>query len=157
MPPRERLPSVSSGDIIFRERLTPRAYVYVIAEALIAMVAVAYGAPFGAPVGWLIFIGASILAVWALQASSPVIEVTATHLRAGSAKIDRRLITQAQAMESEAFRLARGRDADPRRFSVLRPWHSGSGALVVIDDPADPHPAWILTTARPLDLAAALA
>jgi hypothetical protein len=29
--------------------------------------------------------------------------------------------------------------------------------LITIDDPDDPHPAWILTTARPADLAAALA
>lgn len=148
---------MSSADILYRERLTPRAYVYVIVEALIAMVAVAYGAPFGARVGWLVFIGATALAVWGLLASSPIIEVTATHLRAGPALIDRSLIIETSALETEAFRLARGRDADPRRFSVLRPWHSGSGAIVTIGDPDDPHPAWILTTARPGELAAALA
>jgi hypothetical protein len=148
---------MSSADILYRERLTPRAYVYVIVEALIAMVALAYGAPFGARVGWLVFIGATALAVWALLASSPIIEVTATHLRAGPAVIDRSLIIETSALETEAFRLARGRDADPRRFSVLRPWHSGSGAIVTIGDADDPHPAWILTTARPGDLAAALA
>jgi len=148
---------MSAPDIVFRERLTPRAYVFVIVEALVAMVAVAYGAPFGARVGWLVFIGASMLAIWALLAGSPVIEVTRTHLRAGPAMIDRALVSAVEPLDSESCRLARGRDADPRRFSLLRSWHSGSGALVTIDDPHDPHPAWILTTARPVELAAALA
>jgi hypothetical protein len=148
---------MGSAEILFRERLTPRAYVYLVVEALIAMVAVAYGAPFGARVGWIVFVGGSALAIWGLLASSPVIEVSATHLRAGPAVIERRYVTGILALEADDFRLARGRDADPRRFSVLRPWHSGTGAIVSIADTEDPHPAWILTTARPLDLAAALA
>ena len=56
---------MSSTNIVFRERLIPRAFVFVIVEAFVAMVAVAYGAPFGARVGWIVFIGASILAIWA--------------------------------------------------------------------------------------------
>lgn len=148
---------MSSTDIVFRERLTPRPYVFVIVGALVAMVAIAYGAPFGARVGWLVFIGASVLAVWALLAGSPVIEVTATHLRAGPAEIERSRIAGALALDDAEFRLARGRDADPRRFSLLRAWHSGSGAIITLDDPNDPHPAWILTTAHPDLLAAALA
>lgn len=148
---------MSGADILFRERLTPRPYVYLVVEALIAMVSIAYGAPLGAFVGWMVFIGASILAVWALLAGSPVIEVTTSELRAGSAVISRHLVTSAQPLDSVAFRLARGRDADPRRFSLMRSWHSGSGAVITIDDPDDPHPAWILTTARPMELAAALA
>lgn len=148
---------MNRADILFRERLTPRAYVYVIVEALVAMVAVAYGEPFGARVGWFVFVGASILAIWALLASSPVIEVTRTHLRAGPAQIDRSQITSAVAFDAEAFRLARGRDADPRRYSLLRAWHSGRGAVVTIGDAEDPHPAWIVTSARPAELVAALA
>lgn len=148
---------MSSAEILFRERLTPRAFVFVIVEAFVAMVAVAYGAPFGARVGWIVFIGASILAIWALLASSPVIEVSATHLRAGSACIERSKITGALALDAAAFRLARGRDVDARRYSLMRSWHSGTGALITLDDSDDPHPAWILTTARPAELAAALA
>jgi len=148
---------MADRDIIFRERLTPRAYVYLVAEALILMVAIAYGAPFGARTGWVIFTGLSILAVWAMFATSPVIEVSATHLRAGSAMIERELIASTEPCDLEAFRMARGRNADPRRFSMLRSWHSGSGAIITLEDDRDPHPAWILTTARPHELAAALA
>ncbi|MEY4136649.1 MAG: hypothetical protein RL205_777 [Actinomycetota bacterium] len=148
---------MNTGDVRFRERLTPRAYVYVIVEALVAMVAVAYGAPFGTRVGAIVFIGASILAIWALLATSPTIEVSSTHLRAGPAVIELAHVVSASALDPAAFRLARGRDADPRRFSLLRSWHSGSGAIITIDDVDDPHPAWILTTARPVELAAALA
>jgi hypothetical protein len=148
---------MSTDEILFRERLTPRPLVFVIVEALIAMVAVAYGAPFGTLVGWVIFISASILAIWALLATSPVIEVSATELRAGPAVIDRAFISSVQALDSAAFRLARGRDADPRRFSLLRSWRGGSGVIVAVEDPADPHPGWILTSARPVELASALA
>ena len=148
---------MTGAGIVFRERLTPRAFVFVIIEAFVAMVGIAYAAPFGARVGWIVFIGASILAIWALLAGSPTIEVTATHLRAGAARIERSKIAEVTALDPAAFRLARGRDTDARRFSLMRSWHSGSGVLITIDDPDDPHPAWILTTARPADLAAALA
>jgi hypothetical protein len=148
---------MKSSEILFRERLTPRAYVYVVVEALIAMISLAYGVPLGAWVGWFVFVGLSVLAVWALRATSPTIEVTATHLRAGSALIEREFVTLTTALGREEFRLARGRDADPRRFSLLRSWHSGTGALITIDDSRDPHPAWIVTCARPVELAAALA
>jgi hypothetical protein len=146
---------MTGAEIVFRERLTPRAFVFVIVEAFVAMVGIAYGAPFGARVGWIVFIGASILAIWALLASSPAIEVTATHLRAGAARIERSKIAGVTALDPAAFTL--GRETDARRFSLMRSWRSGSGVLITIDDPDDPHPAWILTTARPADLAAALA
>jgi hypothetical protein len=148
---------MNGTEILYRERLTPRPYVYLVVEALVVMISLAYGGPFGATVGWMVFVGVTALALWALIATSPVIEVTATHLRAGPACIERSLITSVLPLDREAFHLARGRDADPRRFSILRSWHSGSGAIVTIDDPLDPHPAWILTTARPDDLATALA
>jgi hypothetical protein len=104
-----------------------------------------------------VFVGLSVLAIWALVATSPTLEVTATHLRAGSALIEREFVTTALALGREEFRLARGRDADPRRFSLLRSWHSGTGVIITIDDARDPHPAWIVTSARPVELAAALA
>ncbi|MGI9137193.1 MAG: DUF3093 domain-containing protein [Candidatus Nanopelagicales bacterium] len=148
---------MSGTEIIFRERLTPRPYVYLVVVALIAMISIAYGVPFGAPVGWLVFIGASILALWALLATSPIIEVTPTHLRAGTACIERRHVTSVQPLDPASFHLVRGRNADPRRYSLMRAWHSGSGVVIAIEDARDPHPAWILTTARPERLAAALA
>jgi hypothetical protein len=148
---------MSGAGIIFRERLTPRPYVFLIVEALIAMISIAYGVPFGAAVGWIVFAGSSVLAIWALLATSPIIEVTTTHLRAGAAVLERRHVASAQALDSTSFHLARGRLADPRRFSLMRSWHSGSGVIITLDDPRDPHPAWILTTARPERLAAALA
>lgn len=148
---------MSSNEILYRERLTPRAYAYVVVLALIAMVAIAYGAPFGARVGWIVFVGSGALAIWAMIATSPVIEITGSQVRVGRAAIDRSLIAQAVAMDPEAFRLARGRDADPRRYTILRAWHSGSGILLTLADPDDPHPSWLITTARPVDLAAALA
>ena len=148
---------MKSSEILFRERLRPRAYVYLVIEALIAMISLAYGVPLGAGLGWFVFVGLSVLAIWALVATSPTLEVTETHLRAGSALIEREFITTALALGREEFRLARGRDADPRRFSLLRSWHSGTGVIITIDDARDPHPAWIVTSARPVELAAALA
>jgi len=148
---------MTSSEILFRERLTPRAYVYVVIEALIAMISLAYGVPLGAGVGWFAFVGLSVMALWALLATSPTIEVTTTHLRAGSAQIEREFVTTAMPLGREEFRLARGRDADPRRFCLLRSWHSGTGALITIVDSRDPHPAWMVTSARPVELAAALA
>jgi len=147
---------VSTG-VVYRERLTPRLYAFAVVLALIAMIAVAYGAPFGARVGWLVFVGGAALAIWAMIAGSPVIVVTTDHLRVGHAVIDRQHLAGSLPLGAEDFRLARGRDADARRFTVLRSWHSGTGVIITLADSEDPHPGWLVTSAHPQELVAALA
>jgi hypothetical protein len=41
-------------------------------------------------------------------------------------------------------------------FVALRPWSAPAGVLVRLDDPEDPHPAWLFTSRHPVRLAAAI-
>ncbi|MFE9691201.1 DUF3093 domain-containing protein [Micromonospora sp. NPDC005806] len=48
-----------------------------------------------------------------------------------------------------------GLGADPLAFVVQRPWIGGA-VQVVLADPADPTPFWVVSTRRPVELAAAI-
>jgi hypothetical protein len=48
-----------------------------------------------------------------------------------------------------------GVGADPLAFVVQRPWVAGA-VQVVLDDPADPTPFWVVSSRRPVELAAAI-
>jgi hypothetical protein len=48
-----------------------------------------------------------------------------------------------------------GPHADPLAFVVLRPWLS-TAVQIILDDPADPTPYWLVSTRRPVQLAEAL-
>ena len=52
---------------------------------------------------------------------------------------------------------AERRGADGRLFVSLRPWSGADGVLVRLDDPKDPHPAWLFTSRHPARVVAALA
>ena len=59
------------------------------------------------------------------------------------------------ALDREAFRQQTGALADPRAFVVSRPWLH-TAVRLMLDDPADPTPYWVVGTRRPQELLAAL-
>jgi hypothetical protein len=59
------------------------------------------------------------------------------------------------ALDREQTRRVRGPLADPRAYVVTRPWLP-CAVRVVLDDPADDTPYWLVGTRRPQELAAAL-
>jgi hypothetical protein len=140
----------------FRERLMPPWWILAIGVVLVGMVAVAYGAALSAPVGWLILAAGSGTVFWLLWVTSPIIEVTETTLVAGRARLPRTSISAAIELTGEQVRAERGPAADARRFILLRPWRASTGVLVTLDDDADPHPAWLLTSKNPDRLVRAL-
>ena len=136
----------SSG---FRERLLPPWWIFAIGFGLVGMVAVAYGAALSPLVGWLIFVAGAGIVSWLLWVTSPVIEVTDTHLAAGRALVPRTSIAGAIGLTGALARAERGPTADVRRFVLLRTWRASTAVLVTLDDPGDPHPAWLLTSRNP--------
>ncbi|GAC1440998.1 MAG: DUF3093 domain-containing protein [Mycobacteriales bacterium] len=58
-------------------------------------------------------------------------------------------------LDREAFRQQTGPLADPRAFVVSRPWLH-SAVRLMLDDPMDPTPYWVVGTRRPQALLAAL-
>jgi hypothetical protein len=64
-------------------------------------------------------------------------------------------IARVGVLDAAAKRDALGVDADPLAFVVQRPWIR-EAVLVVLDDPADPTPYWVVSSRRPRQLAEAL-
>jgi hypothetical protein len=147
---------VPAPDVLFQERLIPRWPAWLFCGGLILMIAGAYGAALGARTGWILGIGLAAAAVLGTLWLSPVIRVTADALQAGPAVLPRTAVGSIEVLDREAAARARGPEADARTYVLLRSLHAGTAVRVQLTDPTDPHPNWLLTTARPDELAEAL-
>lgn len=141
---------------LYRERLIPGVWVWVVALGLVIMVAVAYGAALGATVGWLTALGASAVAITLLWLGAPVVVVTPQAFTAGGAQLPRDAIGAVRIVEADEIAALRGPGADARLYVSLRPSASRRGLLVQVTDDQDPHPAWLVTVRHPERAAAAL-
>lgn len=141
----------------FRERLLPRWWAWLLAYSFVGMLAVAYGAALGATVGWLIAAGGLALATALLVITAPTIVIADAGLSVGGAMLPVTSIGEVEEVTGERIRELRGPGADGRLFVSLRPWSGRDGVLVRLDDPEDPHPAWLFTSRHPARVVAALA
>lgn len=137
----------------FRERLLPSMLVYIVALAMIAMLAIAVGAAYSPVQGWLTFLVFAVLCIVGLFIGSPVITVTSHDLRAGRATIPRRHLGHIEVLTGREMRAAQN---VATRYLIVRPWRTRGGLLVELTDEQDPHPAWLLSTKDPGRLAVAL-
>ncbi|MEV4628880.1 DUF3093 domain-containing protein [Micromonospora sp. NPDC049523] len=64
-------------------------------------------------------------------------------------------VTDAIALDADGRREVLGVGADPLAFVVQRPWVAGA-VQVVLDDPADPTPYWVVSSRHPVRLAEAI-
>ncbi|WP_341719712.1 DUF3093 domain-containing protein [Micromonospora sp. FIMYZ51] len=76
-------------------------------------------------------------------------------LRVDDARLPVRFVADAIALDAEGRREVLGVGADPLAFVVQRPWISGA-VQVVLDDPADPTPFWVVSSRHPVELAEAI-
>lgn len=83
------------------------------------------------------------------------ITVTATELRVDDARLPLTVIADVIALDAAGKREALGVGAHPLAFVIQRPW-IGSAVQILLDDPADPTPFWVISTRHPVELAAAL-
>lgn len=140
----------------YSERLLPGFWATTVILALIAMLAIAFGAAIGAAFGWALFAALLIMVGAAVIAGAPALRVDDRGLHAGTALLPWSAIGSVSILDREQARRARGVDAVASRYSVLRTWHAPTAVLVEVRDPEDPHPGWLLTTASPDQLAAAI-
>jgi hypothetical protein len=77
-------------------------------------------------------------------------------LHAGTAHIALEHLGDPEPLEREETRRVLGVDADARAFLLTRPYLRRS-VKVLVHDPADPTPYWLLSTRHPRRLASALA
>lgn len=84
------------------------------------------------------------------------VAVSAGVLYAGPAHISVDLLGPVEALDPDETRRVHGVDADARAFLLTRPYLKRS-VKVVVADPADRTPYWLVSTRHPRRLAAALA
>ena len=136
-------------EVTYRERLLPRWWAWLIAVALVGMVAVAYGAALGRSAGLLVGLGGLALVVVLLWATAPQLVVTSSDLRVDGAVLPLSSVAAADPVGPAEIAVLRGPGSDARLFVSLRPWSSAEGVLVRLEDPVDPHPAWLFSSRHP--------
>ncbi|MFG1951282.1 DUF3093 domain-containing protein [Micromonospora sp. NPDC048830] len=105
---------------------------------------------------WLPFavlLPATVAALWWLGRIR--VAVADGELRVDDARLPLRFVADAVPLDAAGRREVLGVGADPLAFVVQRPWIPGA-VQVVLDDPADPTPFWVVSSRDPVRLAAAL-
>ncbi len=111
---------------------------------------------------WLPYLLLLPLPVWALYWLSRMrVQVVRDSngsgaLRVGQAHLPLDVIAKAAVVPATAKSAALGRQLDPLAFVQHRTWVKQM-VLIVLDDPDDPTPYWLVSTKRPDDLVSALA
>ncbi len=94
------------------------------------------------------------LALWGvLAAGSTRILADGQGLQVGRSRIEWRWVDRVRACDAATMETVMHSTHQIGSFVVTRPWIS-SGVVLRLSDPADPHPAWIVSTRHPDALAA---
>jgi hypothetical protein len=141
--------------IIYRERLIPQWWVYLLAAALVGMLSVAYGAAFSALVGWIMFLVIFGLLALAMTLASPIIEVSDV-LQVDVARLPLSSIANTSVLDADGTRLARRSREHATDFTLLKLWSSSTALSITLDDHNDPHPGWLISTRNPMGLQKAI-
>ncbi len=146
----------------YSERLRVPLWWWVagLAIAILLAVEVNMGAP--GLVSWLPYLVLIPIPAWGLLWLSRLqVEVVPGpgsgegELRVGRAHLPVDAIARVAVVPGSAKSAALGRQLDPAAFVQNRTW-IGPMLLIVLDDPEDPTPYWLVSTRHPRELAAAL-
>ncbi|MDT5033537.1 MAG: hypothetical protein QOC94_3708 [Actinoplanes sp.] len=83
------------------------------------------------------------------------VAVGAGEFQVDDARLPVSVISEVVALDAAGKREVLGVGAHPLAFVVQRPWIGGA-VQVLLDDPADPTPFWVVSTRHPVELATAL-
>lgn len=139
---------------IYRERQWVPAYWWVLAALLVALVSAQLA--LNRSILWLIIpaVVLSVIAVWILLSlSSTVISVEedadgTRWLLAEKAILPDDVVARSLAVPATAKRNAMGRQLDPAAFVVSHGWVHEM-VMLVLDDPEDPTPYWLIGSKNP--------
>lgn len=106
--------------------------------------------------GWLVYplsvAGSAIIVAWIGRARVTVQQGT---LHVKGARLEPSYVAGVVALDTPTMRRLIGRDGDPAAFHATKPW-LGPGVQILLDDPDDPTPYWVVSSRHPRKLAAAL-
>ena len=141
--------------VAYAERVWPAWWSWMLAPALVSVLAIAYGSAYEAGAGWVIFVIGTGLLYVALIALSPVIRVDDQVVRAGRARLPLGYVGTVTVLDRAGLR-ERLRSGDARAYLVVRSWATPAAVLVEVTDEVDPHPYWVVSSRHPARLAQAL-
>jgi hypothetical protein len=141
--------------MLFRERLTVPAFWWLLAGLSALSVLLAVGAYLGPVWGVGTTVATFLVAAAIFASASIVISVDTDQIRVGRASIEHRYIAGCRALDGEETRRRAGVEADARAHMVLRPYVK-TAVEIILDDPDDPVPYWLVSTRHPQRLAAAM-
>ena len=140
--------------MIYREKLWPNAWIWVIAAGVSAAGILVF-APISMAAGYTAALVLLAIITVLLVLSTPVITVTADALTVGRATIERRFVGGVQQFTSEEATAERGTRLNGLAYLCIRGWIDPV-VRIEITDPSDPTPYWLTSTRRPEELVAAL-
>ena len=137
-----------------RERLRVPASWWLFASFGVLMLFLAYDVALGrTPALITAALMMLAVAVWLLAQGWTVVSAEADGFRAGSAHLPAWAIGSVEVLDRNEMAAARGAQADPRAFYVIK-GYVRSGVRVWVDDPDDPVPYWVVSSRHPQQLAA---
>ena len=141
--------------MLFRERLTVPAHWWALAALAAFAGLLAFGFYLG-PV-WGIGVAVAVLGILIAVFVSAAVTITvdATALRVGRSVIELDYLGEVTGLDAEQTSRRAGVEADARAHLVLRPYVQ-TAVQVVLVDPDDPVPYWLISSRHPHELAAAL-
>jgi hypothetical protein len=140
---------------IYRERLLPGPWVFIFTGLVIPaslLVFLPINQSIGVVVAIVLYLGCAAL----LFVGSPIVEVTTSAFVAGRARLPIPNVGKATGFVGREATAERGVRLDARAWLVIRGWIQPV-VKVVVEDPTDPAPYWLVTTRHPKELIAALA
>lgn len=105
--------------------------------------------------GWIVAVVLYLGVAAALVIAAPSVSVTDDTLAAGRARIPIAALGEPEVLDADASYLALHAGWDGRAYQSTVPWVRLLVRVPVVDD-ADPTTAWVLSSRRPEELAAAI-
>lgn len=140
--------------ILYKERVRPNLGTFAAVAVLIPAVTLV-SEPFDFRIG--LVLGPLLVAgIWAaLFFYSPVIKVGKESLTVGRASIPRNLLGKISEIPKDQIFFERGPGLEPASYKVFQGTVK-TALKIVINDPDDPTPYWIISTRKPTQLATVL-
>jgi Protein of unknown function (DUF3093) len=143
----------TSQSVRYRERLSVPWWWWPPGFGLAALIALEVNQgvsalPIWLPYAVLLPVAAMVLLWFGRTEVRVVVGPAETELWAGSAHLPKSVVSRAAEVPRSAKSAALGRQLDPAAFVVHRAW-VGPMVLLVLDDPDDPTPYWLVSCRHP--------
>ena len=141
--------------VLYREWVGPPPSWWVLSGLFSLSWLAAIGFYLGPLAGVLALLGAQAVLTALFCGSAIRLRLDGSELRVGRAVLDLAYVADARPLDVDATAHRTGPGADARAHLVLRPY-ARTAVELRLDDPADPAPYWLVSTRRPVELAAAI-